>query len=371
MRPRGHELSRSQNSTTPKVVIVSTDYGPPWEEGEKNIARVLVSALSESGWEGIVCSNPQSDIEAGPHHRASLREIRASLRFWVHAALTARRQRASVVHVLSSVSSLLGLKCQVISRLSGASLLLHVTGLATPVRGYRLGLRADRVVVGGSYLQPFFPDAINLPPVSPHVNPLPTRAPHEGLMDGAPRRILYLGAMEPARGVHTLIDALGVLRTELAWSHFTATIAWNGHGSPSYAASMRERVRAHALEDHVRWQGVAPDVGALYRAHDCVVIPHTGNERMGFPLRLIEAVSYGKPVVVSDVGEMPNVVDGCGLVYPHGDANALAGALRTLLGDGASYRHRIRAAFETAERYANAGTCARFFALYRELSQAG
>jgi len=368
--PRDPVAEVRGESRLPRILIVSTDYGPPWEEGEKNIARVLESALSQQRWQGAVCSNLQSDIEAGPHHRGSLRELRTSVRFWLHAARTARRQGVSVVHLLSSVSSLLGVKCQVIKRLSGASLLLHVTGLATPMRGYRLGLRADRIVVGGSYLQPLFPGAVNLPPISPHVNPHLDRETAHGPRGGTPRRILYLGAMEPERGVHTLIDALAVLRAELGWSDFTATLAWNGHGSKAYVALLRERVRAQALDEHVRWEGVVSDLGTLYRTHDCVVIPHAGAERMGFPLRLIEALSYGKPVVVSDVGEMPRVVDGCGLVFPRGSTQGLARALRRLLSDGNLYRRSIVAAYEAAQQYDNSRTVGRFLELYRELAHA-
>ena len=289
------------------------------------------------------------------------------MRFWAQAGRQARRRGAAVVHLLTSVSSLLGMKCAVIRRLSGAPLLLHVTGLSRPVRGYRVGLRADRIVVGGSYLRPFFPGAVDLPPVSPHMNPsLDDEACRAaGATLGA--RILYLGAMEPERGVHTLVDALAALRTDLACPTFAATLAWNGHGSRDYARGIRERVAAHGLERHVRWEGVVADLGTLYREHDFVVIPRAARERMGFPLRLIEALSYGRPVVVSDVGEMPMVAADAGLVFPRGDAQGLARALRELLGDAALYGRCVRAAYETARRYETSRTVGRFMDIYREL----
>ena len=349
-------------------MIVSTDYGPPWEEGEKNIARVLEDSLAQNGWEPSVCSNPDSDIEASPHHRASLRDATAVVRFWTRAARTARQRGATVIHLLSSISSLLGLKCAVIKRMSGASLLLHVTGLAKPVRGYRVLLRADRIVVGGSYLRPFFPEAVDLPPISPHMNPELDRDARLSPVCEAPRRLLYLGAMEPERGVHTLVDALGILGTELSSPKFTVTIAWNGHGSKEYARRIQERIGDHGLDAHVRWDGVVPDLSRLYREHDVVVIPRAAPERMGFPLRLIEALSYGKPVVVSDVGEMPLVAEGCGLVFPRGDARGLASALGQLLGEAPLYRQFTRGAYETARRYETSRTVGRFMDIYRELA---
>jgi len=353
-----------------RVLIVSAEYGPPWAEGEKNIARALVRSLTEHGWRASVCSNPQIDTEASSRHHLSLRGVGSALRFWVHTARAARERGASVIHLLSSVSSLLGAKCAVIKGLSGASLLLHVTGLASPLRGYRLGLRADRIAVGGSYLRPYFPDAVDLPPMSPHMNVDREREARREPFDDTPRRILYLGAMEPERGVQTLIDALALLRTELGWPDFTLTLAWNGYGSKGYARRMSQRVHAHGLDGQVHWQGVAPDLDTLYRAHDCVVIPRLARERMGFPLRLIEALSYGKPVVVSDVGEMPIVTGGCGLVFPRGDTKELAYALRRLLSDRHLYRRCIGAAYEAARRYESSRTVGRYLELYRQLTQA-
>src|SRR5207245_1366591 len=221
MRPAGARAA----AALPRVLIVSTDYGPPWNEGEKNIARVLDGTLVEHGWRPSVCSRRDTTLAAGPHHTGSPREVAAALRFWVEVAHAARERHASVIHLLSSVSSALGPKCCVITRLSGAALVLHVTGLAWPTRGYRALLSPDRVVVGGSYLRPFFPGAIDLPPLSPHLNPRLQWDARQAAPSTSPERILYLGAMEPVRGVNTLVAAAALLATP----DFSLTLAWTGH----------------------------------------------------------------------------------------------------------------------------------------------
>jgi glycosyltransferase involved in cell wall biosynthesis len=113
--------------------------------------------------------------------------------------------------------------------------------------------------------------------------------------------------------------------------------------------------------------GVVTDLARLYRAHDVVVIPHASQERMGFPLRLLEALSYGRPVVVSDTGEMPLVAAGSGVVFPRRNAAALASALQTLLGDAALYHRCVRQAYETVARYEPAETLRRLVGIYDEL----
>jgi glycosyltransferase involved in cell wall biosynthesis len=355
--------------TTRPVFIVSSWYGPPWNEGEKNIARALELGLPDHGFSARVYSDAFHDVTRRAHHRPSPARIAGRLRFWAAAALTARREGATIVHLLTSVSSALGLKAAVIRTLSGASLVLHVTGLSSPVRGYRILLRADRVLVGGAYLRPLFPGAIEVPPISPNMNPEGADEPPRAV--GAPRRLLYLGSMEPVRGVHTLIDALAAVRAAGDGNGWHLTIAWNGVGDPRYAAHVRTQIAERGLEDVVRWDGVAMEVGALYRGHDIVVIPRASRERMGFPLRLVEAFSFGSPVVVSDVGEMPAVTRGCGLVFRRGDPAGLASALSRLMSDPALHAECARHARERAREYAPARTIGRVAAVYRELDHGG
>jgi len=272
------------------------------------------------------------------------------------------------VHVLTSLSSAMGVKSFCIKRLSGAQIVLHVTGLARPVRGHGLLLSADRIVLGGTYLQAYFPGAEVLPPISPHINAdLSTvRTPPPRSATG--ERVLYLGSMEHVRGVHTLVDAVAHLLAQRERPNLTLTIAWNGDGSPDYERTIRARVHERGLDGRVRWVGVLPELGRLYQEHDVVVIPPVAQERMGFPLRLVEALSYGRPVVVSDVGDLPMAAEGCGIVFPRGDVPALAAAIDRLLSEPRLHRQAAEHALERARRYDPARTVARLAAIYQELA---
>lgn len=350
----------------PRVLVVCTDYGPPWNEGEKNIARVLDRTLPRHGVEVSVCSKRDPDPTLPSHHRPSAGQLFDNFRFWTEVGRTARERRVDVVHVLTSLSSALGLKSFCIKRLSGARVVLHVTGLARPTRGYRMLLSADRVVVGGAYLQPYFPAAEALPPISPHVSAELGTVRVPGPRSDTGERVLYLGSMEQVRGVHTVVDA--VARLAEVRPRLTLTIAWNGDGNPDYERGIRARVEARGLQGRVRWVGIVPDLGRLYQEHDLVVIPPISQERMGFPLRLIEALSYGRPVVASDVGELPVAAEGCGLIFPREDVPALAAAIERMLTDPELYRQSAERALERARRYDPARTVARLAAIYREVA---
>lgn len=97
------------------------------------------------------------------------------------------------------------------------------------------------------------------------------------------------------------------------------------------------------IAERVDWHGIVRDPHAFYRAAHVFALP---SRVEGMPNALLEAMSCGLPVVVSDgaPGPLELVEDGrTGLVVPVNDAVALALALRRLASDEA-LRHRLGAA---------------------------
>jgi glycosyltransferase involved in cell wall biosynthesis len=83
----------------------------------------------------------------------------------------------------------------------------------------------------------------------------------------------------------------------------------------------------------------------------------------GLPLVALEAMALGRPLVATEVGELPTLLaGGAGVLVPPGNAAALARGIEGVLLDGAHREriaHRARARVEsaytlerTAERYA-------------------
>ena len=87
-------------------------------------------------------------------------------------------------------------------------------------------------------------------------------------------------------------------------------------------ASLRISSRVHFL-------GLRLDVEEILAAASVVVAPSVCDE--GFGLAALEGMAAGRPMVVTDSGPMPEIVEGAGLVVPKRDAPALAGAIDRLL----------------------------------------
>ncbi len=83
------------------------------------------------------------------------------------------------------------------------------------------------------------------------------------------------------------------------------------------------------ISSRVHFLGLRLDVEEILAAASVVVAPSVCDE--GFGLAALEGMAAGRPVVVTDSGPMPEIVEGAGLVVPKRDAPALAGAIDRLL----------------------------------------
>lgn len=137
----------------------------------------------------------------------------------------------------------------------------------------------------------------------------------------------YVGRLIAVKGVETLIDAIGAL----------GGVCGLIVGEGPHRASLEARAAAVGVSERVRFVGSHPPerVAALLNAMDAFVLPsRTSPEWVEFFGRVaVEAMACGAPVVGSDSGEIPRTIGDAGLVFPEGDASALADRLARILRD--------------------------------------
>lgn len=79
------------------------------------------------------------------------------------------------------------------------------------------------------------------------------------------------------------------------------------------------------LGERVHFLGIRMDVPNLLQAADVVIM---SSHREGLSLSNLEGMASGKPFIASDVEGLHEIVDGAGILFPHQDAEALAGLIR-------------------------------------------
>lgn len=135
------------------------------------------------------------------------------------------------------------------------------------------------------------------------------------------------GRLVPQKALDVLLRAYAERQDELkGWR-----IALLGEGSAR--RDLEQLARSLGIEDRIDWPGHVPDSYAYFRAADIFVLP---SRYEGMPNSLLEAMSCGLPVVVSDASSGPlEVVEHArtGLVVPCDDVEALAAAIVRLAHD--------------------------------------
>ena len=159
--------------------------------------------------------------------------------------------------------------------------------------------------------------------------------------------ILAVGGVEPRKGSDTLMAALRRLEGRPGRRPVLAVVG--GHSFQDYR-EYRDRVLSSLpglglrLDDDVVLLGTVPDaeLPGWYAAADVLAFPST---KEGWGLAVLEAMSAGLPVVVSDLPVFREYLrpGQDALMVPVDDAAALAAALGTVL-DDAALADRLRAA---------------------------
>lgn len=145
------------------------------------------------------------------------------------------------------------------------------------------------------------------------------------------------------KGIGYLLHSLASLRSE--FPNLVLEIA----GSGPERTTLERTTRALGLTDRVRFLGWVNDLAPLFGRWEAFVLPSLEE---GLPVAPLEAMAAGLPVVATDVGGIPELVENgrTGWLVPPGDSQALAERLRQLLGDREKRLSMGAAGFARARR---------------------
>lgn len=123
-------------------------------------------------------------------------------------------------------------------------------------------------------------------------------------------------------------------------------------------------IEKNKVIDRVRLLGVRMDVPAILKASDVVVM---SSHWEGLSLSNIEGMSVGKPFVASDVNGLREMTQGAGLLFPHGDDEALAKLIMKLHDDKSLYQNIADACYKKAQQYDISRLVDEYTKVYEEL----
>ena len=183
----------------------------------------------------------------------------------------------------------------------------------------------NRTIVVSKTLRDYFHEHHGCNPVYiPNGTQLPRPRPaHQilqlGLTPG--RYILFVGRLVPEKGVHYLCEAFSQIDTDMK-----LVLA----GGLSFSEDYMGRIRSYE-SDRVRLLGYVfgAELEELWSNAYVVVQPSTVE---GLSIALLEALSYGRCVLLSDIPENLEVAADCGVSFRSRDVQDLKTKLEMLLG---------------------------------------
>lgn len=305
MRTRGHD------------VTILTGHFPGEDPTEPGVVRVAPTYLIPHN--GAYCDLTLSPLL--PHRlRGALRE-----------------GRFDVVHVhepYAPVMGLLGVKlapCPVVGTFHASAPRNRGYALfARPLRAWsdRLAARIAVSEAARAFVSRYVPADYEVVPNGVDTTRFAPRiAPQPGARRGSRPLVLFVGRLDPRKGLGVLLGAMARVREAIP--HAELLVVGDG--------PLRARFESLAapLGDAVRFQGAVPGAALphYYAAADVVVSPATGNESFG--IVLLEAMASGRALIASDIAGYRSVVTSGedGVLVPPADADALSDALVALLRD--------------------------------------
>jgi D-inositol-3-phosphate glycosyltransferase len=187
--------------------------------------------------------------------------------------------------------------------------------------------------------------------------------------------LLYVGRIEPLKGIDVLIHAIAIMRGQGVRVCLSVIGGDAGDNSEVISAEMArlQAVREDSgMDDMVFFLGRKSQdtLPYYYSASEAVVVP---SHYESFGMVALEAMACGTPVVASQVGGLAFLIqDGeTGFTFPVDDSQALAGRLITLLRDADLRKRMGEQAARFARDYGWERIATRILSVYQQVLDAG
>jgi glycosyltransferase involved in cell wall biosynthesis len=188
--------------------------------------------------------------------------------------------------------------------------------------------------------------------------------------------VLYPGHYGPGMGVETIIEALPKIVAKIPDLRIIFACRNRSRGDNQQERLVRKKLADLQLLDYVLFYQTVMDMLPLISASDLVLLPlESMKDKLDIPTTLVESMAAGKPLVISDLAPMNEILStenglptGVGESIPPGDAGALASVVsRILLDDDLQRQIGKKGAELAAELFDIRMTAQKYYHLYHEM----
>ena len=176
------------------------------------------------------------------------------------------------------------------------------------------------------------------------------------------KKIVAVGKLDPQKGFDLLIEACRFIKN---WDGWILEI----YGQGPDEEQLRSKISFYELEKHIFLKGVTRKVEEVYHSASFYVL---SSRFEGFPMVLLEAISFGLPIVSFDCATGPNEVivnDDCGLLVEEGNTKKLGEAMQRMICSHEEREGKSERAFQKSKHFSKAEIMKQWLELFQKLTQ--
>ncbi len=178
-------------------------------------------------------------------------------------------------------------------------------------------------------------------------------------------RLLFVGGIEPRKGLLNLLKAVKIIKKEIpdVRLHIVGSVRKQG-----YFNSLTDYVKQNNLNENIIFKGELTNEEIKKEFSECSLFVFPSKEE-SFGIVLAEAEACGKPVVASDIGGIPYVVDDnkTGFLVEYGNFENFAEKVLILLKDKNLRINMGKAGKEKAKQFSNKDIAEKYYKLYEKV----
>lgn len=163
--------------------------------------------------------------------------------------------------------------------------------------------------------------------------------------------VLFLGDISPEKGVRDLVSAISSVAASLNCDDPVVKLNLCGQGDTK---KLKHKCKQLGVSDLVEFKGpvVGDEKDQIFERSDIFVLP---SHSEALPVSMLEAMSHGLPIVATEVGGIPEIIEHGknGLLVPIGDVESLASALTKLIKNPQRRQKMGKAAYQQVKENFN------------------
>lgn len=336
------------------ILMVTRPISPPWDEASKNFAYDIACSIPEHKFHILTLPanesiNNSNIIQHAIYTQPTLSRYQQLLLLkylWhQHKQIDAYHYFFTPTSSTSPLLRYLTNKNRKKSIQSVACLPAHV--LSDPNKIKKL-LFADKIITYSEYTknQIRLAGLNNVDAIYPGVNlekfnpTIETYQLKKKLGIENEKVVLYAGEYERLQAIDDIMKAIPlVIRSGLAVK-FIFACRIKSSRDKKIEQRVKNELRQNNLSDHVIFLNTVTDMPTLINlSHVCILPAREMSGKFDLPLILIEALACAKPIIVTDIAPMNEIIQGnVGRKIDPGNFRALAQSIRELLANEAEYK---------------------------------